>query len=128
MPSIHESIRNTLLQHERSFWATLISADVPAMENLCKPDANFLFPRRPIVALDEGEPSLQDVVHPPFHQFDYYSLGDARMIVLGLTAGVITYQITAAQGDEMYNATGSSTWSQDVDGQWRLACHQETLL
>ena len=109
MPSIHESIRDTLLQHERTFWTTLISADVPAMKNLCNSDANFLFPQRPIVSLDEGEPSLQDVIQPPFHQFDYYSLGDARMIVLGLTAGVITYQITAAQGDEMYNAAGSST-------------------
>lgn len=69
MPSIHESIRDELLQHERNFWTALISADVPAMEKLCKPDANFLSPRQHIVALDEGEPSLQDVVQPPFHQF-----------------------------------------------------------
>lgn len=129
MPSVQEHIRDSLLSRERAFWVALTSADpVPAIEGLCQSDANFLFPQKPIVTLDGAEPSLHDIIQQLSHQFDYYSLGDARTIILDVMAGVITYQITAVRGKEMYNATGSSTWSQAPDGEWLLACHQETLL
>lgn len=129
MPSINERIRDDLLAQERAFWTALTSADpAPAIQKLCRPDANMLFPQMPIVTLNETEPSLQDIVQSPFHQFDAFSLGDTRTIILDLMAGIITYQITATQGGEVYNATGSSTWCQESDGEWRLACHQETLL
>lgn len=129
MNSAQESIRDELLLRERALWTALTSGDpVPAIEDLSQPDANFLFPEKPIVTLDGIEPSLRDVIQPPSHQFDGYSLGDTRTIILNAIAAVITYQITATKGGEVYNATGSSTWSRDVEGEWLLACHQETLL
>lgn len=129
MPSIHERIRDDLLIRERALWTALTSADpAPAIRKLASPDANLLFPELPIVALDESEPSLQDAIQPSFHRFDSFSLGDTRILILDLMAGVVTYRITATKGNEVYNATGSSTWSQGSDGEWRLACHQETLL
>lgn len=129
MPSIHERIRDELLLRERALWTALTSADpAPAVEKLSSPEANFIFPQMPIVTIDGTEPSLEDTVQPPFHRFDSFSLGDTRTIILDLMAGVITYQITATKGNQVYNATGSSTWSQGSDGEWKLACHQETLL
>lgn len=129
MNSAHERIRNDLLLRERAFWTALTSSDpVPAIKNLSQPDANFLFPKRPIVTLDGVEPSLGDVIQPPSHQFDGYSLGDTRTVIMNAIAVVLTYQITATKGGEVYNATGSSAWSRDMEGEWLLACHQETLL
>ena len=129
MPSIHERISDDLLVRERAFWTAITSANpAPAIERLSSPEANFIFPQMPIITLDRSEPSLHDLVRPPFHRFDSFSLGDARTIILDLMAGVVTYQITATKGNEVYNATGSSTWSQGSDGEWKLACHQETLL
>lgn len=129
MSTAKERIRDELLERERALWTALTSSDpVPAIESLSQPDANFLFPQMPIVTLDGIEPSLRDVIQPPSHQFDAYSLGDTRTIIMSPIAVVITYQITATKGGEVYSATGSSVWSRDTDGEWLLACHQETLL
>ena len=129
MPSINERIRDDLFVRERALWTAFTSADpVPAVRKLCTPEANFLFPQTPIVALDGSDPSFEAVVQPPSRRFDHFTLADTRVIVLDLMAGVITYRITASRGGEVYNATGSSTWKQGSDGEWLLACHQETLL
>ena len=129
MPSIDERIRSDLLVRERALWTALTSADpAPAVRKLCTAEANFLFPQTPIVALNESGLSLEPVVQPPSRRFDFFTLGDTRVIILDLMAGVVTYRITAGRGEEAYNATGSSTWKQGSDGEWLLACHQETLL
>ena len=129
MPSINERIRDDLFVRERALWTAFTSADpAPAARKLCTPEANFLLPQTPIVALDGSDPSFEAVMQPPSRRFDYFALGDTRVIVLDLMAGVITYRITASRGGEVYNATGSSTWKQGSDGEWVLACHQETLL
>lgn len=129
MPSINERIRDDLFVRERALWTAFTSADpAPAARKLCTPKANFLLPQTPIVALDGSDPSFEAVMQPPSRRFDYFALGDTRVIVLDLMAGVITYHITASRGEEAYNATGSSTWKQGSDGEWLLACHQETLL
>lgn len=129
MPSINKHIQDDLFIHERALWTAFTSADpAPAARKLCTPEANFLLPQTPIVALDGSDPSFEAVMQPPSRRFDYFALGDTRVIVLDLMAGVITYHITASRGEEAYNATGSSTWKQGSDGEWLLACHQETLL
>lgn len=129
MPSINERIRDDLFVRERALWTAFTSANpAPAVRKLCAPEANFLFPQTLIVALDGSDPSFEAVVQPPSRRFDHFTLADTRVIVLDLMAGVITYRITASRGGEVYNATGSSTWKQGSDGEWVLACHQETLL
>ncbi|PGG99628.1 hypothetical protein AJ80_09323 [Polytolypa hystricis UAMH7299] len=127
MPSIHERIREDLLSCEQDLWTAITSANpAPAVKKLCLPEANLIFPQMPILTV-EGNPSLNDGLQPPFHRFDSYRLNQVRVIVVNLTAGIVTYQIEAARGGQAYNATSSSTWSQGADGEWRMACHQETI-
>lgn len=128
MPSMHERIRDDLLNCERALWTALTSADPgPAIEKLSSPEVNMMFPKMPILTL-EGENTIKEAVKPPFHRFDTYSLDEVRTIIIDLMAGVVTYKISATRGSKTYKATGSSTWSQGSDGEWRIACHQETLL
>lgn len=128
MAPIHERIREDLLIKERSLWTALTSADPgPEIEKLSNSEANFLFPKTPILTLD-GEPSLQQTLKPPFHHFDSFELKDVRVIIIDLMAGTVTYNINASKGKEQYRATGSTTWSQASDGEWRVVAHTETLL
>lgn len=77
---------------------------------------------------EKNEKTLQEVLAPPFHRFDDFSLMDVRPMVIDLMAGTITYRISAYRGKREYNATGSTTWAQGSDGEWRIIAHQETLL
>lgn len=134
MPSMHERIQEDLKLKERQLWTALTSADpAHAVNKLCSPTANFLFPNKDIIALnpdqpDKNEKTLQEVLAPPFHRFDDFSLMDVRPMVIDLMAGTITYRISAYRGKKEYNATGSTTWAQGSDGEWRIVAHQETLL
>ncbi|CAI7594530.1 unnamed protein product [Penicillium glandicola] len=113
MPSMHERIREDLLNKERALWTALTSADpAPAIWKLSNPEANFLFPQMPIITL-EDETAFKKAV---------------RVIIVDLMAGVVTYKVRAVRGKKEYTASGSTTWSQGSDGEWTLACHQETLM
>jgi len=128
MPSIHDRIREDLLNKERALWTALTSADpASAVQKLCNVDANLLFPQMQVITL-EDESSFQNALKPPFHQFDGYQLDEVRTIIIDLMAGVVTYKIRAVRGKHEYQATASTTWGQGSDGEWRIACHQETLL
>lgn len=128
MPSIHDRIREDLLNKERALWTALTSADpAPAVQKLCNPEANLMFPQMPILTL-EDEATFKDSLKPPFHRFDDYHLDEVRTIIIDLMAGVVTYKLRAVRGRSEYQATGSTTWSQASDGEWRIACHQETSL
>ncbi|CAI7642077.1 unnamed protein product [Penicillium viridicatum] len=112
MPSMHERIREDLLNKERALWTALTSADpAPAIWKLSNPEACFLFPQMPIITL-EDEDAFKKAVRPPFHRFDAYQFEEVR----------------AVRGKKEYTASGSTTWSQGSDGEWTLACHQETLM
>jgi hypothetical protein len=134
MPAMHERIQEDLKLKERQLWTALTSADpAHAVNKLCSPNANLLFPNMDIVALDPDQPeknekTLEEVLAPPFHRFDNFSLMNARPLVIDLMAGTITYRISAYRGKREYNATGSTTWAQGSDGEWRIVAHQETLL
>ncbi|KAK9357259.1 hypothetical protein V1504DRAFT_472212 [Lipomyces starkeyi] len=79
MPSIHDRIREDLLIGERALWTALNSADPgPAVQKMCNPEANLMFPQMPILTLD-GEPSLKEALQPPFHRFDSYALDEVRV-------------------------------------------------
>ncbi|PLB43272.1 hypothetical protein P170DRAFT_441722 [Aspergillus steynii IBT 23096] len=128
MAPIHERIRDDLLIKERSLWTALTSADPgPEIEKLSNEEANFLFPKTPILTLD-GQPSIKEALKPPFHHFDSYELQEVRVIIIDLMAGTVTYRINASHKNRPYLATGSTTWSQASDGEWRIVAHQETML
>lgn len=128
MPSIHDRIREDLLNKERALWTALTSADpAPAVQKLCNAEANLMFPQMPILTL-ENESDFHAALKPPFHRFDGYQLDEVRTIIIDLMAGIVTYRIHAVRGKHEYRATASTTWSQASDGEWRIACHQETLV
>ena len=79
--------------------------------------------------LTMGDPAqLKRALKPPFHRFDGYEFDDVRTIVIDLMAGSVTYKVRAVRGKNEYRATGCTTWSQASDGEWRVVCHQETVL
>lgn len=86
-----------------------------------------MFPQMPILTV-QGDNTITDALENKFHRFDNYSLDEVRAIVIDLMAGVVTYRVIAARGTTTYNATASTTWGQASDGEWRIFCHQETLV
>ncbi|KAF9887347.1 hypothetical protein FE257_010342 [Aspergillus nanangensis] len=128
MAPIHERIREDILAKERHLWVALTSASPgPEVERLSNEEANFLFPNKPVLTLD-GDPDLSKEIAPPFHHFDHYQLEEVRVIVIDLMAGTITYKINAIHHGKPWIGTGSTTWSQASDGEWRIVIHQETLM
>lgn len=124
MPPIHERIESEIVAQERTLWTAITSADPkPELERLSSPNAVFLFPKKGIVTVDD----LGETFTNKFHKFDEYDLQDVRVIVIDLMAGTVTYRIRATQNGQEYVATGSSTWGQGSDAEWRLIAHQETL-
>ncbi|OJJ96921.1 nuclear transport factor 2 family protein [Aspergillus aculeatinus CBS 121060] len=130
MAPIHERIRDDLLAMERRLWTALTSADPgPEIKKMSNDDANFLFPKRDILTLQSKDPSLSEALKPPFHHFEEYELKDVRVLIIDLMAGTVTYKINARlRGKIHFNGTGSTTWSQGSDGEWRIVVHQETSL
>lgn len=128
MPQISERICEDLLLRERALWTALTSGNPgPAVLKMCSPEANLLFPQMPILTVDGDNKILQEM-EGKFHRFDNYSLDEVRPIVIDLMAGVVTYKVTAARGSTAYNASASTTWGQGSDGEWKIFCHQETLI
>lgn len=134
MPAIHERIKDDLLLKERQLWTALTSADPGhAVNKLCSPGANLIFPGKELMALNEENPDkneskLEELLAPPFHRFDDFSLTDVRPLVIDLMAGSVTYKVAAYRGQKEYVASGSTTWAQASDGEWRVVVHQETPL
>lgn len=125
---MHDWMREDLLGKERDLWTALTSADpAPAVQKLCNPDVNMMFPEMEILTL-EDEDEFKDALKAPFHRFDNYQLDDVRTLFVGLMAGVVTYKVRATRGATQYEATASTTWSQGADGEWLMICHSETLL
>ncbi|KAL4962512.1 uncharacterized protein BDV14DRAFT_104958 [Aspergillus stella-maris] len=124
MPAIYDRIEEDLIVHERTLWAALTSAS-PAgeLERLSHPDCVYMFPKKDLIPVEKLEEAFRD----PFHKFDEYDLQDVRPVVIDLMAGTITYRIHARRDERHYVATGSSTWGQGSDGEWKLIHHQETL-
>lgn len=128
MKSMYERIREDILNKERSLWTALTSADpAPAIRKLSSPNVNLMFPKMETLTL-EDEDAFDEGLKPPFHRFDGYQLDDVRVIIIDLMAGAATYKVRAVRGNQEYRATGSSTWAQGSDGEWRMICHQETLI
>lgn len=124
MPAIHQRIESEIIAQERTLWTAITSADPrPELERLSHPNAVFLFPKKDIITVDE----LGENFANKYHKFDDYDLQDVQVVVIDLMAGIATYRIRATQNGEEYVATGTSTWAQGSDAEWRLMAHQETL-
>lgn len=123
MPPIYDRIEQEIVTNERTLWTALTSADpVPELERLSHESAVLLFPEKDIITVDD----YRKVFKGKFHKFDEYELKDVRPVGIDLMAGLITYRIRAIRDGNQYVATGSSTWGQGSDGEWRLMMHQET--
>ena len=94
---------------------------------MCNPKVNMIFPQMHILTL-EDESAFRDALEMPFRRFETYQLHEVQTIIIGLMAGIVTYKVRALREESEYQATASTTWCQDSDGEWRVACHQETLL
>lgn len=128
MPTIHERIREEILRKERALWTAITSADPPPqIKKLSNQEVVLLFPKMPILTLEDEE-QFDECLKPPFHRFDGFQLDDVRIIIIDLMAASITYKVYAVRGEQEYRATGSTTWSQAADGEWRIVTHHETLL
>ncbi|KAJ5715849.1 uncharacterized protein N7483_013030 [Penicillium malachiteum] len=128
MPTMHDRIRADILHKTRSLWTALTSANPPPpIKKLSNPDVVLMFPKMDALTLEDEE-AFDEGLKPPFHRFDGYQLDDVRTIVIDLMAGTVTYKVRAVRGNQEYRATGSTTWSQAADGEWRLVVHQETLI
>lgn len=123
-----DRIQEDLFNKENTLWTSLTSAEPgPAVQKLCNDNVNMILPQMPILTLKD-ESGFSDALAQPFRRFESYHLQDAQTIIVGLMAGIVTYKVRAMREGNEYQATASSTWCQDSDGEWRLACHQETLL
>lgn len=99
----------------------------PAVLKMCSPDVNLIFPQMPVLTV-QGDHSIAHALSPKFHRFDNYSLDDERAIVIDGAGGVVTSKVTAARGATAYNALASTTWGKGPGSEWKVFCHQETLL
>lgn len=93
-------------------------------EEMCIPEAQLILPKRPITTVGDMSPLLK----PPFHRFDSFQLDEARVIIIDLMAGTVTYRLRAMRGGKEYRALGATTWNQHSDGEWRMVLHQETAV
>jgi hypothetical protein len=128
MPSIDDRIQEDLFNKELTLWAALASAEPGrAVQKLCNGNVNMILPQMPILTLKD-ESAFRNALELPFRRFETYQLHEAQTIIVGLMAGIVTYKVRALREGNEYQATASTTWCQDSDGEWRIACHQETLL
>ncbi|KAJ5247626.1 hypothetical protein N7468_002609 [Penicillium chermesinum] len=128
MPSIHDRIREEVLNKTRALWTALTSADpAPEIKKLSNEEVNLIFPKMETLTLQDEE-HFDAAMKPPFHRFDGYQLDDVRTIIIDLMAASVTYKVYATRDNKEYRATGATTWSQGSDGEWRIVVHQETMM
>lgn len=128
MPDIHDRIREEVMDKERALWTAVTSAEpASALMQLSNPEANFLFPKKEVLTLQD-EKKFRKALRPPFHRFDSYELSDVRIIIMGLMAATVTCTVNAVRDNKKYRVTSHTTWSQASDGEWRIVTHQETRL
>ncbi|KAJ5724229.1 hypothetical protein N7488_002264 [Penicillium malachiteum] len=128
MPDIHDRIREDLMNKEIELWTALTSAEpAPPIIKLSNPEANFLFPKKEVLTLQD-ERRFRKALRPPFHRFDSYEMLDIRLIIIDLMAGTVTCKVHALRDNKKYRVTSHTTWSQASDGEWRIVTHQETRI
>lgn len=128
MPDIHDRIREDLQNKERELWTALTSAEpAPPIIHLSNPSANFLFPKKEVLTLQDRR-KFHKALRPPFNRFDTYEIQDMRVLIIDLMAGTVTCKIDATRDKKKYRMTSHTTWSQASDGEWRICTHQETRL
>jgi hypothetical protein len=116
------SLASELIQTERRGWDALCSDEAGAYYSRhLADDAAMAFPfgvmdrQEALDAMTSAEP------------WSTYHMEDPRTIVLGPDSGVVVYGVTAQrEGQEPFSAVVSSTFVR-VQGEWKLAFHQQSF-
>jgi hypothetical protein len=107
------------LEHEG--WEALVAGDAARYygERLTE-GALMAFP---FGTMERADAITAMAAAPPWEQF---SITEARVVELTADSGVVVYRVVARRpGEDPYAAIVSSTFTR-VDGEWRLAFHQQS--
>ena len=113
----------TLMDTERAAWEALAtSGDAAAAfyDRSLAGDVLMVLPGGTVI--DDRQSVIDSMRGEPWASFD---LSDMRVHTLTPSAAVVVYRGVATRGDFEYSALFNSTYVQ-VDGEWRLALHQQT--
>lgn len=113
----------TLLDIERAAWAALATSGEAAAafyERSLADDVLMLLPGGTVI--DDRSTVVDSMRGEPWTSYD---LSDMRVHTLTAASAVVAYRATATRGDFEYSALFNSTYV-EVDGEWRLALHQQT--
>jgi hypothetical protein len=122
MPSGGDGLLDVdLIALEHEGWEALVAGQAAAYygEHLAA-NAVMAFP---FGVMEREEAIASMAAAPPWETF---SISGARVVALTADSGVVVYRVVAQRpGQPPYAAVVSSTFSR-VDGEWRLAFHQQS--
>jgi uncharacterized protein (TIGR02246 family) len=120
-----DELLDTLLDIERSGWDALCDgAGGPFYRQLMTSDAVMVLADGTVLDRDEVLASLENA--PPWAS---YRTEDARLVRAGAATAILVYRGTASgKGDAPSFGAMMASVYQRVDGQWRLALYQQTVL
>ncbi|KJZ74020.1 hypothetical protein HIM_06688 [Hirsutella minnesotensis 3608] len=129
MPRLNERIETDIKMKEHAFWAGLSSrSPEEVLLPLLAPDCVLHLPNSPPLSSDT-EPALEEAVSDPksFKKWDKYDLEQMHVTVIDLMAAFVCYHVSASRGGKDYEALCTTVWKQEADGEWKAACHTQTL-
>ena len=112
-----------LIALEREAWMALSSSGEASAEfyaRVLADDVLMLLPGGMVIG-DRAQ--VIDSMHGA--PWDSFKLVDERVLELGEDSAAVTYRATARRQGSNYEALFNSTYVR-VDGEWRLALHQQT--
>jgi hypothetical protein len=112
-----------LIDLERSAWKALSTSGEEAAafyERVLADDVVMLLPGGMVI--DDRAQVIASMQGEPWASFE---LSDERVLALGDGAALVAYRGRARRGEVDYTALFNSTYVR-VDGDWRMALHQQT--
>ncbi len=117
------SAADDLIDLERSAWKALSTSGEAATafyDRALAEDVLMLLPGG--LVIDDRATVVDSMGGAPW---DSYDLSDERVVELTDDSAVVAYRATASRQGQDYEALFASTYVR-VDGDWRLALHQQT--
>lgn len=113
---------NELLDLERAAWRALSTegAAPTFYDAVLADEVLMLLPGGMVI--DDRATVIESMAGVPWSS---YRLSDERVLELSPTSAVVAYRATATRDGADYSALFNSTYVL-VDGEWRLALHQQT--
>jgi Domain of unknown function (DUF4440) len=116
------AFEHELIDVERAGWEALCTPEGAAYYRAhLTDDAVMAFP----FGVLTGEEALAAIESAePWARFEMI---DPRVIALGRDSGIVVYSVEAQrEGQEPFRAVISSAFTR-IDGEWKLACHQQSF-